>query len=397
MQGTWTIYHGGNAMSPRVVTTAVFGFLMLAVVLGQHPAARAQDVRIGIVQPLSGIPVIVDFGESYLQGNKLAVKEYNARGGYKGKPVQLIVYDDEGNPKRAVEVFTRLLTQDRVPVVIGTTNSGNVLAVMHLNQQQKIPLMVGPAIATPITRKYANQPKNYIFRCSMVEEYQVNALLDWVTKKTKSIGLLHSTTGYGLFAKGEILKGLEGRKVPPVVVESSNPSITDFTPQLLKFKEKKVEIILTFAEEWEIQLKNLAKIGYNPVMAGNWGLSSGKLRDIVGDDLLKNVVMGQALDLHDPKAHVWDEKMRKEYGKEYRWPVVASFGYDAANLVLKALEMAGPNPDAIRDALERIGNFEAVTTGVRKQPYSKDDHECLDQKDVFLGVWEKGRVVRLKQ
>ncbi len=384
-------------MNSRLAMIGVFGFLILSVMLGPHPAAQGQEVKIGMVQPLSGIPVIVDFGESYLQGNKLAVKEYNARGGYKGKPVRLVIYDDEGNPKRAVEVFTRLLTQDKVNVIIGTTNSGNVLAVMHLNQQHKIPLMAGPSIATPITKKFADQPKNYIFRCSMVEEYQVNALLDWATKKTKSIGLLHSTTGYGLFAKGELLKGLEARKVQPVVVESSNPGITDFTPQLLKFKEKNIEIILTFAEEWEIQFKNLAKIGYNPIMAGNWGMSSGKLRDIVGDDLLKNAVMGQALDLNEPKARAWDEKMRKEYGKEYRWPVIASFGYDAANLVLRALDMAGPNPDEIRDALERIDNFDAVTTGVPKKPYSKDDHECVDQKDVFLGVWEKGKVVRLKQ
>jgi branched-chain amino acid transport system substrate-binding protein len=132
-------------------------------------------------------------------------------------------------------------------------------------------------------------------------------------------------------------------------------------------------------------------------MAGNWGMYSGKLRDIVGDELLKNAVMGQALDLNEPKARAWDEKMRKEYGKEYRWPVIASFGYDAANLVLKALDMAGPNPDEIRDALERIDNFDAITTGVPKKPYSKDDHECVDQKDVFLGIWEKGKVVRLKQ
>ena len=104
-------------MSSRMATTGVLACFSLILALGHSPAAQAQEVKIGIVQPLSGIPVIVDFGESYLQGNKLAVKEYNARGGYKGKPVQLVIYDDEGNPKRAVEVFTRLLTQDKVNVV----------------------------------------------------------------------------------------------------------------------------------------------------------------------------------------------------------------------------------------------------------------------------------------
>jgi len=369
-------------------------FLGVAVLLA--PAVAAAQVKIGVVQGLSGPPAIVDFGESYLQGIKLAIKEYNGRGGYKGKPVELIIYDDEANPQRAVELVTRLISQDKVPVIIGTVSSGNVLAFMHLNQQNKVPLMAGPSIASPITTRFKDQPKNYIFRCSMVEEFQVNALLDWAVAKFHRIGLLHSTTGYGMFAKDAILKGLEARKVKPLVVESTNPNATDLTPQMLKFKQADVQLLLTFAEEWEKQYRVLPKIDYRPVMAGNWGLSSGILKDVVGADALEGTVMGQALDLNDRRAQQFDEKARKEYGKLYRWPVIVTLGYDAANLVLRAIDAGGPNSDEIRDALERIDNFEAVTTGVPKKPYSKDDHECLDQKDVFLGVWKNGRVVRLQ-
>jgi len=370
--------------------------MMFGLAVTLSPLAAGAQVKIGVVQGLSGAPAIVDFGESYLQGIKVAVKEYNAKGGYKGKPVDLVVYDDEANPQRAVELVTRLISQDKVPVIIGTVSSGNVLAFMHLNQQHKVPLMAGPSIATPITQKFKDQPKNYVFRCSMVEEFQVNALLDWGVKKFQKIGLLHSTTGYGMFAKGEILKGLEKRNVKPVVVESTNPGATDLTPQLLKLKQAGVQLVLTFAEEWEKQYRVLPKIDYKPVMAGNWGLSSGILKDVVGAEALEGTVMGQALDLGDRRAQQFDEKARKEYGKAYRWPVVVTLGYDAANLVLRAIEMGGPSADEIRDSLERIDNFEAVTTGVPKKPYAKDDHECLDQKDVFLGVWKAGRVVRLQ-
>jgi branched-chain amino acid transport system substrate-binding protein len=370
--------------------------MVLGIAVALSPLAAWAQVKIGVVQGLSGPPAIVDFGESYLQGIKLAVKEYNGKGGYKGKPVDLVVYDDEANPQRAVELVTRLISQDKVPVIIGTVSSGNVLAFMHLNQQHKVPLMAGPSIATPITQKFKDQPKNYVFRCSMVEEFQVNALLDWGVKKFEKIGLLHSTTGYGMFAKGEILKGLEKRNVKPVVVESTNPGATDLTPQLLKLKQAGVQLVLSFAEEWEKQYRVLPKIDYKPVMAGNWGLSSGILKDVVGAEALEGTVMGQALDLGDRRAQQFDEKARKEYGKAYRWPVVVTLGYDAANLVLRAIETGGPSSDEIRDSLERIDNFEAVTTGVPKKPYGKDDHECLDQKDVFLGVWKAGRVLKLQ-
>lgn len=371
----------------------VLSFVVAIAALAPLPAAA--QVKIGVVQGLSGPPAVVDFGESYLQGIKLAVKEYNAKGGHKGKPVALVVYDDEANPQRAVELVTRLITQDKVPVIIGTVNSGNVLAFMHLNQQHKVPLMAGPAIASPITTKFKDQPKNYIFRCSMVEEYQVNALLDWAVKKFDKIGLLHSTTGYGMFAKDAVLKGLESRKVKPGAVESTNPGAMDLTPQFLKFKQADVKLVLTFAEEWEKQYRVLPKIDYHPVMAGNWGLSSGILKDVVGGDGLEGTVMGQALDLGAKKAQAFDEKARKEYGKAYRWPVVVSLGYDATNLVLRGIDAGGANADEIRDALEKIDNFDAVTTGIPKKPYAKDDHECLDQSDVFLGVWKGGKVVKL--
>ena len=377
------------------VRTAVMA-AMLGLAIALSPLAAEAQVKIGVVQGLSGPPAIVDFGESYLQGIKLAVKDYNAKGGYKGKPVELVVYDDEANPQRAVELVTRLITQDKVPVIIGTVSSGNVLAFMHLNQQHKVPLMAGPSIATPITTRFKDQPKNYIFRCSMVEEFQVNALLDWGTQKFQKIALLHSTTGYGMFAKGEILKGLEKRNVTPVVVESTNPGATDLTPQMLKLKQAGAQLVLSFAEEWEKQYRVLPKIDYRPVIAGNWGLSSGILKDVVGADALEGTVMGQALDLSDKRAQEFDAKAGREYAKAYRWPVVVTLGYDAANLVLRAVDTAGPNADEIRDALERIDGFQAVTTGVPSKPYAKDDHECLDQKDVFLGVWKTGKVVKLR-
>jgi branched-chain amino acid transport system substrate-binding protein len=41
----------------------------------------ADTVKIGVVQGLSGPPAITDFGESYLQGIKSAVKDYEAAGG----------------------------------------------------------------------------------------------------------------------------------------------------------------------------------------------------------------------------------------------------------------------------------------------------------------------------
>ena len=355
--------------------------------------ALAETVKIGVVQGLSGPPAITDFGESYLQGMELALKEYRAAA--PKHTIEMIVYNDEANPQRAVSLVQRLISNDKVSAIVGTVNSGNVAAFAPMIQQAKLPLMAGPAIASDITLKFINESPSYIFRCSMVEKYQVDAMLDWGVKNFKKIGLLHSTNGYGMFAAGEIQKGMQTRNAQLVAVESGAPTVTDLTPQLLKLKNAGAELVLLFHDSLELVYRGMPKAGYKPVIAGNWGLSSQMVLNIVGKEAIEGTVMGQALDLSDPKAMEFDAKMKREFSAKYRWPVVAVLGYDGMRLLLQAVDAAGSNPDKIRDALENISNFKAVS-GAPAKPYSAKDHECLDADDVFLGVWRDGKVVRLK-
>lgn len=367
--------------------------LAVAAVMALGTGALAQEpVRIGVVQGLSGPPAIVDFGESYLQGNQLALKEYLAAS--PKHKIDLIIYNDEANPQRAVSLVQRLISNDKVSAIIGTTSSGNVAAFAPMVQQAKIPLMAGPAIATDITAKFIDQSPSYIFRCSMVEKYQIDKMLDWGVKNFKKIGLLHSTAGYGMFAMGEIQKGMAQRGVTLVAVESGAPSVTDITAQTLKLKNAGAELVLLFHESFELLYRALPKADYKPVIAGNWGLSSLKLLEVVGKEALEGTVMGQALDLADPKAQAFDDKMRKEFGDKYRWPVVASLGYDGMRLLLQGVDKAGADPAKLRDSWEGMDGFEAVS-GTPPKPFGPKDHECLDADNVFLGVWKDGRVVKL--
>ena len=80
---------------------AITFFCSATAVLGQ------ETVKIGAVQGLSGPPAIVDFGESYLQGNQLALKEYQASS--PKTKIEFIIYNDEANPQRAVSLVQRLM------------------------------------------------------------------------------------------------------------------------------------------------------------------------------------------------------------------------------------------------------------------------------------------------
>lgn len=367
------------------------GAILSSAALGG--ASFAADVKVGVVMGLSGPPAIVDFGESYLQGMKLALKDYSTTGKHK---VEFIIYDDEANPQKAVSLVQRLLQSDKVPLIIGTVSSGNVLAFAPIVQKAGVPLIAGPAIASNITSQFIDEKPSFIFRCSMVEKFQIEGMLDWGVKTFKKIGLVHSTTGYGNFAAKEIADGIKARGANLVAVEAVAPNVSDLTPQMLKMKESGAELVLNFHESFELVFRPMSKIDYKPTIAGNWGLSSLKVRDIVGAKEIEGTVMGQALDLSldAPKAFV--ARMEKEYGKEFRWPVLAALGYDAAQVALKALDTTkSMEAEAIRDALEAVDGIKAISATPAK-PYGPKDHECLDREHVFLGVWKDGAVVRLK-
>jgi branched-chain amino acid transport system substrate-binding protein len=373
----------------RIAAAAAASVMCCGPVFGQEP------VKVGVVESLNGPPAITDFGDSYLQGIKLALKDYQA-GGAKTK-IDLVVYDDEANPQKAVSVVQRLIQNDRVPVVIGTAASGNVLAFAPILQKAEIPLVAGPSIATNITAQFIDQKPSFIFRCSMVEKFQIEAMLDWAAKTFQKIGLVHSTTGYGSVSAKEIEAGMKARGKELVAIEAAAPGVNDLTPQIIRMRDAGAELVLDFHESFELVFRPMARLNYRPKVAGNWGLSSLKVQQIVGPEAIEGTVMGQALDLGNPKTKSFDDRMKAEYGANYRWPVVAALGYDAGQIVFKAVDKVGKSdPKAIRDAIESIDGIKAISN-TPARPYSPTDHECLDRQDVFLGVWKNGQVVRLDQ
>src|SRR5690349_939576 len=132
------------------------GFVF-ALVLGGGIQVHAADLKIGFDLSLTG--GTDDYGRAARMGGLLALKEYNARGGYKGQPVEAVVYDDETKPAKGVENVTRLITRDKVFAIIGPVNSGVALAIIDIAQKNGIPLMDTIATAEPIIQRYQSAPK----------------------------------------------------------------------------------------------------------------------------------------------------------------------------------------------------------------------------------------------
>ncbi|CAH1690831.1 Peripla_BP_6 domain-containing protein [Hyphomicrobiales bacterium] len=365
--------------------------LSISAVLVATPAV-AETVKIGVIMGLSGPPTIVDFGESWMQGVETAVREYKESGGK--HQIELITYNDEAKPERAVALAQRLISNDKVSIALGTVNSGNAAAFAPLFQEAKIPVLVGPAIATNIVEQFKHEKPSYVFRCSLVEKFQVEKLLDWTTTNFKKVGLLHATSGYGIFAAGEVRNGLKARGYDLVAVEAVAPNVTDYSPQLLKLREAGAEIVLNFTDTYELFYRAATKINWKPATAGNWGLASQMLFKVVGEKAIEGTSMVVPVDTRAERVTAFNDKLQKHYGSKFRWPPVAVLGYDSARLALAAIDKAGVKPADIRDALEKIDDFQAIS-GAPKQPFTAENHECLSPETIFLGQWKNGSVVTI--
>src|SRR5260370_5597161 len=213
-------------MGARRGATAWIGIVGVARAAGLGGPAPAAGLKLGSTLSLTG--GTDDYGKGALMGLTLAVEEYNAKGGYKGQKVELVVYDDETKPAKGVENVTRLITRDRVFGIVGPVNSGVALAIIDIAQKMEMPLMDTIATAEPIIERYAKAPKNYIYRVSLNDGIQTSFMIDYIQKKKfQRVGLMHDSTGWGQSGRDTAARLLQEAHIP---VAAGPPRVSQTRP-----------------------------------------------------------------------------------------------------------------------------------------------------------------------
>lgn len=357
-------------------------------------AGGAGTIKLGLTISLSG--GTADMGEAAKNGALLAIKEINARGGIKGKKLELIAYDDEVKPEKSLETVKRLIDQDKVVAILGPANTGSALAHVDFVQQAEVTELVTASAGTPVTQKHKDKEKHYIFRASMVDSAQAPTIIDFLVKhqKLSKIAILHDTTAYGVSGKNDLIKRLEKWGLKPVAVESFQLGDTDLTTQVKKAKEAGAEAIATYALAPELaqMMRALQKIDWKPVVAGSWTLSGEMFKKLAGDLVNNNVYT--VMSVHpsiSPKYAEFQQKFLAEY-KVDGFPPVSAQTYDGVYMLAKAIEAVGEDSKKIRDYLEDgLKDFQGVT-GIPADPFSKENHEAIGYKQMFMGKWVNGKL-----
>jgi urea transport system substrate-binding protein len=114
-----------------------FGAVSGASVLGYPAVLRASKhpVKMGILTSLTGVHAI--FGETMLHCAQYAQKELNEKGGVEGRKLELVIEDDETDPKVGIEKARKLIKRDRVDVIVGAISSAMRNAVGTVTTKEK--------------------------------------------------------------------------------------------------------------------------------------------------------------------------------------------------------------------------------------------------------------------
>ena len=125
-------------------------------------SAAAADIKIGVAEALSG--PAGQYGQSIKNGFVLAADEINAAGGINGNKLNLLFEDEAGKKEQAIDVFKKLIFQDKVLMLFGPTLSNSAQAADPIAQGAKIVVFGTSNTADGIT-----SIGDYVFRNSVTE------------------------------------------------------------------------------------------------------------------------------------------------------------------------------------------------------------------------------------
>jgi branched-chain amino acid transport system substrate-binding protein len=376
------------------------------------PALAADTVKIALTGPYSGGSA--PMGVSTRDGSKLAIAEINAAGGIqvgkKKMKIEFIERDDEAKNERGALIAQELASMTDLSGVIGSVNTGVVMAGDKHLQEKGITKIICPAAGSKSMTQWATPdgPKElFIFRFAAHDAVQADLVVaEAIARGLDKVAIFHDDTNYGVSGRDDLLAQIkkQGDKLTVLTQEKFKIGDKDMTAQLLKAKSLGAQAILIWAigpEEAAVS-NGMAKLGMKIPLIGGWTLSMSNYIDNAGVNG-NGTMMPQTFieEPVSPMAKTFIESYHKAYGVN-RIPsaVAAAQGYDAVLIFAAAVKQAGSTDSRkIRDALEDLKSPVEGVIARWEKPYRKWDpsdvttHEAFRREQTVMGMVKDGRVV----
>jgi len=395
--------------------------LGLLLCLAAAPTLAADTIKLALTGPYSGGSA--PMGTSARDGSKLAIAELNAAGGIqvgaRKLKIEIVERDDEAKNDRGALIAQELASMSDLSGVIGSVNTGVVMAGDKHFQEKGITKIIVPAAGSASMTQWLDKPATAdkpaapgpkqlsIFRFAAHDGIQAAMVVEEaINRKLTKVALFADATNYGASGRDDMLDQIkkQGNKLEVVTVEKWAIGDKDMTAQLLTAKTKGAQAILIWGIGPELAAisNGMAKLGMKIPLIGGWPLSMSNYLDNAGANgngtLMPQTFIEEPV---SPRAKAFIEAYHKAYGvTRIPSPVSAAQGYDAVLVFAAAVKQAGSTDSLkIRDALEDLQSPVEGVIATWKKPYSRwsptdvTTHEAFRREQTIMGMVKDGRVV----
>jgi branched-chain amino acid transport system substrate-binding protein len=342
----------------------------------------SDKIVIGAVYPLTG--ALASTGQNIKKGIDLAVEDINASGGVLGKKLEIVYGDTQGDPKIGMSEMERLITQGKVPALLGAYQSGVTEVVSQVAENNATPLLSAISTADVLTTRgykyfFRMAPTNMMYLRDMIQY-----VVDWNAKshsnlKTVAIVADNTLLGQETDKWGKFWAEKQGLTVVKEVLYARDAA--DLTSEVLALKSAKPDVLVVdpYVSDAILLVKTMHEQGFKPK------IMISKATGVIDPNFVKNL-QSQAEGI--TTAVEWNKGMSK--GKDINQKFETKYGismnghsaeaYTAVWVLKTAIEQAGePNRDKIRNALANLKIEKKFPNGPEIMlPYDKISFEPVE-------------------
>ena len=235
----------------------------------QAPAATqpAKELVIGGSMAITG--AFSDVGKEYQKTYDWYFNQVNAKGGLLGRPVKLVLYDDESDPKKAASLYEKLITVDKVDMLIGPYPTPILAAVIPIVEREHMVLVQAGTVASSLLQGHGNK---YTFTAfTFLDKDYTRPWIEWmntlpVEQRPKSLAIFTLNNPFTIGTQSGLVASAQKNNIQVPVNEVYDATTTDFSALVQKAKAANVEAValLSYYPDSVQIAKTMAELNLKP-------------------------------------------------------------------------------------------------------------------------------------